>query len=383
MSSSRNFVLFVLFCTAAFCALAQDPGKTSTSKEVSMSEDAIPHYTLEFGKPRKTTLGGSGTVMGGITSCDEAGTIFFEVADAQSDHMGLLALHSLDPSGQSIRFSPGHVPGYIDPISQPLRFFASDTRVVALVMATPVKASLSDPQPDWVEMALIYDRKGALQKAVRLPGDSLQVTALGLYESGNLLAIGVDIRDRSARLLVVDQSGDTVREIRLFDEDYNLSKNAQQDQMLSSMVQNKSGALGMMKIVPYGKNLLLLPTFTRQPIIEVNEHGIVRVYPLQIPDGLFLGEPLSISRKSWKFNTSGGGFKVPQKDEEDVPKGFVIKPGPVLIFNPNDGSVLGKVEKSADGPKASLVCEHDGEYTALTSNRDDGTVEILKASIPQ
>jgi hypothetical protein len=382
MKSSRNFVMLGLFCAATFCALAQDTGKTSKDKDVSKAEETIPHYTLEFDKPQKTALGGSGTVMGGITSCDENGTIFLEVRDVQSDGMGLMALHSLDLSGQSIRFSPGHVPGYTDPISQPMRFFASDIRVVALVFAMPVKASLSDPTPDRVELALIYDRKGALQKAVRLP-EGLEVTALGLYESGNLLAVGADNRNHSARLLVVNQSGDTEREIRLFDEDYNLGKNAQRDQMLSSMVQNKSGALGMMKIVPYGQNLLLLPTYSRQPVIEVNEHGIVRVYPLQIPEGLFLGEPLSISRKSWKFGTSGGGFKEPGKGEDAEPKAFRIKPGPVLVFNPNDGSVLGKVEKSADGSKAMLVCEHDGEYTALTTNREDGTLEILKASIPK
>jgi hypothetical protein len=381
MKSPWNFVMLGLFCASAFSALAQDAGKTSTNKEVSKAEDAFPHYTLEFGKPQKTTLGGSGTVMSGIHTCGEDGTIFLEVTDAQSDHMGLMALHSLDPSGQSIRFSPGHVPGFTDEIGWPLRFFASETHVAALVYATPIKASLSDPDQDQVEMALIYDRKGALQKAVRLPG-GLQVTALGIYESGNLLAVGADNRDQSARLLVMDDKGDTIREIRLFDEDYNLSKNAKEDQMLSRVVQNKSGALGMMKIVPYGPNLLLLPTYSRQPIIEVNEHGIVRVYPLQMPNGFFLGEPLSISKKSWKFETSGGGLEEP-KNNEEATKSFIIKPGPVLFFNPSDGSVLGKVEKSVDGSKAMLVCEHDGEYTALTTNPKDGSLEILKASISQ
>jgi hypothetical protein len=101
-----------------------------------------------------------------------------------------------------------------------------------------------------------------------------------------------------------------------------------------------------------------------------------------MPNGFFLGEPLSISKKSWKFETSGGGLEEP-KNNEEATKSFIIKPGPVLFFNPSDGSVLGKVEKSVDGSKAMLVCEHDGEYTALTTNPKDGSLEILKASISQ
>jgi hypothetical protein len=377
MKSLQNPVIFGIFCASAFCALAQNADKIAPE-----TEKTIPSYTLEFGKPQKTALGGSGTVMSAIHACGEDGTVFLEVRDVQSDGMGLMALHSLDRSGQSIRFSPGHLPGYTDEISQPFRFFVSETRVVALVIATPVKASLSDPTPNEVELALIYDRKGALQKAVRLPGDGLQVSALGLYESGNLLAVAADSRDHSARLLVVDESGEAVREIRLFDEDYNLRKNAKVEQMLSGFVQNKSGALGIMQIVPHGQNLLLLPTYTRQPIIEVNEHGIVRVYPLQMPDGFFLAAPLSIGKRSWEFETSRGGFKEP-KENEEAPKGFAIKPGPVLVFDPNDGSVLRKIDKSADSSKAVLVCEHDGEYTALTTDHNDGSLEVLKASIPQ
>ncbi len=378
MKSLRNPMVFGLFCVSAFCAPAQNADKTASS-----TETPVPSYTLEFGKPQKTGLGEGGTAMSGLHVCDEDGTVFLEIRDNQSNGMGLMALYSLDRAGQLIRFSPGHLPGYTDEISHPVRFFASETRVVALVYASPVKTSLSDSPPDHqVELALIYDRKGTLQKAVRLPDDGLQVRTVGLYESGNLLAIGADNRDHSARLLVVDESGRTIREIRLADDDYNLSKNAKQDQMLSSVIRNKSGALEMMQIVPHGQNLLLIPVFTRQPIIEVNEYGIVRVYPLQIPDGFFLGELLSLGKRDWSFETSGGGFKEP-KENEEPPKMFLIKPGPVLDFDPSDGSVLRKIEKSADDSRVVLVCEQDREYTALTTDRTDGGLEVLKASIPR
>ena len=377
MKSLQNPLIFGLFCASAFCAIAQNADKSA-----SRAETPVSSYTLEFGKPQKTALGGGGTVMSAMHTCGEDGTVFLEVRDNQSDGMGLMALHSLDRAGQSIRFSPGHLPGYTDEVSQPFRFFANEARVVALVYATPVKASLSGPTPDQVKLALIYDRKGSLQKAVRLPEDGWQVSTVGLYESGNLLAIGADNRDHSARLLVVDESGETVREIRLFDEDYNLRENSQKDQMLSGVLQNKSGALAMMQIIPHGQNLLLIPVYARQPIIEVNENGIVRVYPLQIPDGFFLGEPLSIGKQGWSFETSGGGFKEPKENEEPL-KMFAIKPGPVLVFDPHEGSVLRKIDKSPDNSQAVLVCEHDREYTALTTDHNDGSLEILKASIPQ
>jgi hypothetical protein len=317
--------------------------------------------------------------MGGFLTCSADGTIFLEVTDAQSDHMGLLALHSLAPSGESVRFSPGRVPGY-DQITQPLRFFAGEARVAALVYATPAKKSLTDSTPDPVMLGLIYDRKGALQKAVRLP-DNTQTTALGIYGSGDLLAVEVNIQDKTARLMVLGPDGDSIRELRLFDDDYNLSKTAKEDQMLSGVKQNKWGALATMMTVPYGEDLLLISVYTRQPVIEVNEHGIVRVYPLQIPKGLYLDTPLSISRNGWTFAMSGGGRDHP--NEEDTPQAFVIKPGPVLIFNPSDGSARRRIEKSANDQRAVLACEHDGEYTALTTSREDGSLQVLKATIPQ
>ena len=375
MKLLQNSVILGLFSASAFCASAQNADKTT-----SKIEETIPGYTLEFGKPQKTTLGGPGSVMSAMHACSEDGTVFVEVRDSQSDGMGLMALHSLDGAGQSIRFSPGHLPGYTN--EMPVRFFADENRVVALAYATPVKANPSGPTPDDVKLALIYDRKGALQKAVPLSEDGLQVSAVGLYKSGNLLAVGADNRNHSARLLVVDEDGETIREIRLFDEDYNLRKHAREDQLLSEVLQNKSGALGMMEIIPHGQNLLLLPTDTRQPIVEVNEYGIVRVYPLQMPDGLFLGEPLSISKQGWIFETLRGGLKEPEKNEL---KGevFVLASGPVLVFDPSDGSVLRKIDKPADSSGAVLVCEHDGEYTALTTDKTDGSLEVLKASIPR
>ena len=364
-----------LFCVSAFCAWAQNADKAAPE-----ADKIIPSYTLEFGKPQKTALGGPGTVMSALHACSADGTAFVEVRDSQSDGMGLMALHSLHREGQSIRFSPSHLPGYMN--EMPIRFFAGESRVVALVYATPLKENLSGPMPDDVKLALIYDRKGTFQKAVRLPEDGLEVSAVGLYESGNLLAIGADNRDHSARLLVIDEDGETIREIRLFDEDYNRGRNATEDQLLSGVLQNRSGALGMMRIIPHGKNLLLLPTFTRQPIIEVNEYGIVRAYPLRIPDGFFLGEPLSISMQGWIFETLGSGLKEPKESEL---KGRVstLASGPVLVFDPSDGSVLRKIDKPADASGAMLICEHDGEYTALTTDIPDGNLEILKTSVPR
>ena len=61
---------------------------------------------------------------------------------------------------------------------------------------------------------------------------------------------------------------------------------------------------------------------------------------------------------------------------------FVINPGPVLVFSPFDDSLLREVSKPLDSSKAVLVCEQDGEYTALTTDRADGTLEVMKASIP-
>jgi hypothetical protein len=369
------YLSFLLLGAYAFGLQAQDVAKPI---EAANPDADIPRVVLDFGKPYKLNLGVNGMAMGGNTACGEDGSIFLEVY--VPDSRNGMVLHSLAPDGKIVRFNPGNIQGYKF-IGMPTRFFADETHIAALVDAQPEKASPQDKWPPPVQLALIYDRQGVFQKAVRLP-DGFEASALGMYGSGNLLVVGANVSDKSAHLLVVSESGGIDREMRLFDEDYNLSPHAKEDQPLSSAPVFKAGALSSMRIIPYGQNLLLFPTATKQPIIEVNEHGIVHVYPLQIPKGFVLETLLSTDGHRWKVSTLSEQVETIKVKDSDS-HSYAMKYGPIFEFDPADGTALRRIERPESASWAVLACEHDGEYAAFTTDAKDGSLELMKASVPK
>jgi hypothetical protein len=90
------------------------------------------------------------------------------------------------------------------------------------VSGVPDRAFSSQSQRTADQLAVVYDRKGVVQRAVLLP-DELVVNSVGIYGSGDLLVIGTSPPDEAARLLVIGQSGDVERRLSLSDEDYKLT----------------------------------------------------------------------------------------------------------------------------------------------------------------
>ena len=374
----RKIRIFIIFACLILIAAANNLYAQDVDKPTEAANPDIPRIVLDFGKPLRLDLGVKGMAMGGNTKCGEDGSIFLQVYVPET-HSGMV-LHSLAPDGKIIRFSPGKIQGYKF-VGNPDGFFAGETRIAALVDALPEKASLQDKSPTRVQLALIYNRQGEFQKAVRLP-DGLEVSTLGVYGSGNLLVVGANAKDKSAHLLVVSESGGVDREMRLFDEDYNLSPHAKEDQPLSSTLLFKAGALTSMRIIPYGQNLLLFPTATKQPVIEVNEHGIVHVYSLQIPKGFVLETLLSTSGYRWKVTTLSEKVET-NTDKDSRVQSYGMKFGPIFEFDPADGSALRRIDRPEGPPWTTLACEHDGEYAAFTTDEKDGSLELLKASVPK
>lgn len=346
-------------------------------------EDAIPRVTLEFGKPEPTVLPSHPAMMFGDTACRADGTLFVGMSDAANGgSFPPASLRSLDPEGQVVRFEPGNVAGYSS-VYWVGKFFAGEHWVAILVSATPRSTETDQVKiaQSVVQLALIYDGKGTLQRAVRLP-DGIQIHALGVYDSGELLIVASGADNKLARLLVVDADGDTDGELRLFDEDYNSKPHAREDQLFSGMEQVKSGALTSMAILPFGQDLLLFPAMTRQPVIEVNERGIVRVYPLQIPKGFMLRSMLSMSGHTWKIATFTDHIEPDKSADGGPPQSYALTQGPVFEFDPSSGAALRRIDTPKDALPNSLDCEHDGEYTVLAWDPKKG-YEVLKASIPR
>jgi len=163
------YLSLVLFGATAFCLHAQ-----GAAKPAEAASPDIPRIVLDFGKPLKLDLGVKNTAIGGNTACGEDGSIFLEVYVPES-HNGMV-LHSLAPDGKLVRFNSGNIQGYKF-IGNPTRFFAGETRIAALVDAQPEKTNLQDKSLSPVQLALIYNRQGEFQKAVRMP-DGLEVSTL-------------------------------------------------------------------------------------------------------------------------------------------------------------------------------------------------------------
>jgi hypothetical protein len=380
--------MWCVLLPAILLVVIQCAATAQGSKPVPGPSNEIRRFTLDFGKPQDAGLSRNPAMVFAETACRADGTLFVGIADSPptDSSPAYPSLHSLDREGKVVRFEPSHLAGYVDQsIWWAGHFFAGDHWVATLVSATPQSRATDRAAQNSAQLALIYDGKGAFQRSVRLP-DGLQIFALGVYDSGKLLIVASGSDNKLARLLVVDSDGGIDRELRLFDEDYNSRPNAKEDQLLSGVQQNKSGALTSIEILPYGPDLLLLPGMTRQSVIEVNEHGIIRVYPLQIPKGFMLNSMLSMSGHTWKIATLTDHIEPSGSTGDGPPQSYALTNGPVFEFDPSSGAALRRIEAPEtpkDAPGTPLVCEYEGEYTALTTDPKSGSLELLKASIPQ
>lgn len=355
--------LNMLACTAAF---------SQTDGGGPVSPPSIPISQLAFDPPQRTSLGAMGTAMSANYTCAEDGTTFLQIAG--SPRKMDFVLHSLQGTTGDTHFDVPHIPGYGPIPDWTWNFFVNDQQVAMLVNA-PIEQNQFEKQearPTWVWLALLYDRKGTFERAVPIPQE-LDPKSVGIYGSGNLLVIAANKITKAAELFVLSPKGDVINHFLLFDEDYNTNKIAKKQQPLAEMTPD--GALTFMQLVANGSNLLLVPQDTGAPISEVNERGIVRTVQLKLPKGTAIASFLSHNESLWKIRTF-----VDEKVTTDSKTGQTsgdLDTGPVLEFNSFDGSLLRRFEEPAK-LNARLTCEHNGDYTAITTDPKDGRLEILK-----
>lgn len=326
--------------------------------------------TLSFEKPQTVSFGTKPVMMTANYFCSEDGVAFLAVADSLESP--ILTLHAVKSSQGNTRFAPPGLRGFGD-MSTPLRYFAADGEVAMLVIAEHEQVPGQSAAVETSPIVLIYDRKAVFKRYVPVP-EGLDVRALGLFESGDLLLAALDEKTHATRLVIVDSTGRVLKELSLFDEDFNGQKNHDELQPASS-VTGSDGALATLDILPYGQNLLIFPRVTRHAVIELNEHGVVRSTSLQLPPGATLATVLSATRNSWKIRTYSKSEM--RTDEQTGSQYAVLKGGATLEFNPLDGTVRREIDMP-QGSKAKLVCEHDGDYLAIQTDAATGALQILQ-----
>ena len=307
-------------------------------------------------------------------SCAEDGSVF--VLNADAPRKMELTLHSLLSPSDDVRFDAPSIPGYA-PMRWPQSYFVNDSEVAELQVTTVAENPLEKQKEPTVDawVVLLFDRKGKFEKAVPIPANIDNPTSIGIYGSGNLLLVAANKTTKAAEMFVLSRDGDVINNLLLLDEDYNTGKQAKSKQPLASATDE--GALTFLKMVSNGQNLLLFPRATNEPVIEVNEHGIVHTVPLQLPKGTSLDSFLSRSGYVWKVRTYSS-TKV-RTDSKTGEQSGEMTQGSILEFNSFDGSLLRKINLPAK-MNGFIACEHNGDYTALTTDPKDGRLELVKGA---
>lgn len=352
---------FVMAGTIATCAYAQ----TSSSKAPASN---YPMRTVQFGSPTLTTLGSRGTVMTNLTGCSDDGVAFALIMD--DPDTAELVLHSIQADGKSIPYHLTRLSGYKD-ITMARRFFSGNRYVATLVDARPDNGPAGQIAAPFISLVLIYDRDGEFRRAVPVPAD-VNVQGIGVFDSGDVLLVGMDPATKAAKLTVVSQSGEPAHSFPLFDNDFNTAPDAAKKQPLMHTLQG--GGLDLVQAVAHDGNLLLVPGGTAQPMVEVSESGVVRSYDAHLPAGLVFETLLNTDGTTWYVKTYG--------DIWVHDGGASMQEGPLFGINPADGSI--RVELSPP-VKATprIVCEHASEFLGVTTDRDSGRLEVESGSIPQ
>jgi hypothetical protein len=389
MQIVRSIAVLALAGTAACWLQAQTP------KPAADAPPQYPTVTLSFGKPQPTPLGGKGSVMLDNATCASDGTLFTKITAITPENISSLilsaiispftqtippekmgrTLDSLTNGTEVVRYAVGMAPGYKS-ISGPNKYFATDNAVVTLVAAQPLSNSMAEEEkPKWVTLALVYDRKGTLERAVPIP-PHIDPKSIGMYGSEDLLVITKDAATNRLRLLVLDHDGDVKNELSLFDYDYEANRKAGKGQPLAKIMD----AADFIQIIPHGDNLLLVPQATAATVIEVNEQGIVRATDLQLPHGYLLRSLFPGDGPYWTVSTYDHAKIF--HDKSSGQSYASLGNGPLFQFNSFDGSLVRRIDMPAK-LRATLSCEHSGEFTALIMDEDTGHIEILTGSVPR
>jgi hypothetical protein len=283
---------------------------------------------------------------------------------------------ALTPSGDVVRFAHTDIPGLRN-FYPDVRYFVSSSRVYTLERAAIYDPADPAKSLDRIHLILIYDYQGAYKGVVRLkPG--LNPITIAAFPSGDILVVSLDKLNQTTRLLIFDQAGRPVKELKLFDEDYALKLQlGGQAGTPSSVVDSIWTHLALAHWIPFGDDLLMSPDRAKLPLIEIDENGVVRSTNVTLPNNASVGGVFESSDRIYHVLATQVNQVQASANDSPGQKTFFI-PTEIDDINPGDGAILQRV-KFARG--LMPACVGDESYTFVSPREDDGRLQTIRATV--
>ncbi len=228
---ARNELLFVpavliLMVAATGSQVSAQVGETS---KVAPGSSEAPTMRLEYAKPIRSTAITLGMAIGEPFGCASDGTTFFPAyslqpfsasnkdRDGSSAQFSAYGVRSIGEFVDSIHYDPALATG-LRRVSPGGAIGVSDSRVVISANAVTADEDANDRANNRKRQLhtflLFFDRKGSFLYAAPLDLD-FPVGALGIFESGNILVVGLPApKERHRNWVVVDDHGGFVRRLQ-------------------------------------------------------------------------------------------------------------------------------------------------------------------------
>ena len=211
-----------------------------------------------------------------------------------------------------------------------------------------------------------FKRDGSYQGSIEIPV-AYRIQRFAILPSGEFLVSGYDQTNSTARLLLLDASGQIIRTI----DTPQARSSTGVDAPFRSVEAAKAelSLIGPIAFTPYNQDILMWRRGSQDPILDIGAGGRVREVPFQVPSG-FVFVDMVPAKDRW----------IAHFRRQETPEGTPFSQDAYAYYElrPQDASPSAKLLITGDVPQ-SLACEADGTYITYKMDKD-GKLVVFNAN---
>jgi hypothetical protein len=301
----RKTLHLTALITLSSMAFGQNTVQTSNAHTSSSSADQLPVVKLTFndgtpilGAPKSLAL----TIP---ILCTSDGSSILQGLDPTNPNSPI-AIFKITKDKQVILYHPSQLKGISS--VQVIDIYPDKNDLIALIQAKPIvfgQPNKDDTEP-LVPYIAVFDEQGTQKDLLPLdlPFVPLKIAR---FPTGEYLAEGR--RNNEFALALLTSDGSLNRYIDIYSDLPITEKSV--GSAFGGGQQSVSRAALFMYLFPTGDNILLVPTGTNLPIVELNRGGFVRSLKVNLPKDMQLGYFISATPTVWTtrfIHSSDGGL---------------------------------------------------------------------------